>query len=158
MRYSFSRDNSPQGRKALAERLWELVRTDPGALAEGMHTNSLVVEILRAGLNLYIQQVQSEERGEENSGDEVPAIGKKNEKQSRNRIIVVLDSNDGHITKVFTSDSCLDVRVVDIDTDLKEPVEGPYYPGVTVVVADVDAAATEHIKTQVPDYEPEEAV
>ena len=73
-----------------------------------------------------------------------------------NKIIIVLDSNDGHITKVFTSDTNLVVRVVDLDTEAQEPVWGPYDPKVKVVVGDVDAAATEHIKENVPDYEPEE--
>lgn len=54
-----NRDTSPKGRVALAEKLWQLARTDPSDLAEEMHTNSLAVEILRAGLDLYIQQVQS---------------------------------------------------------------------------------------------------
>ena len=72
-----------------------------------------------------------------------------------NKIIIVLDSNDGHITKVFTSDSRLVVRVVDLDLEAQEPVWGPYDPQVTVVVANVDAAAIVHMKQQVPDYEPE---
>jgi hypothetical protein len=72
------------------------------------------------------------------------------------KIIIVLDSKEGHITKVFTSDPDLVVRVVDIDTDAQEPVWGPYDPGVTVIVADVNVAATEHIKETVPDYQPEE--
>lgn len=73
-----------------------------------------------------------------------------------NKIIIVLDSKEGHITKVFTSDTNLVVRVVDLDTEAQEPVWGPYDPGVRVVVADVDAAAMEHIKENSPDYEPEE--
>jgi hypothetical protein len=61
-----------------------------------------------------------------------------------------------HIKRVITSDAELAVRVVDIDTDLHDPVRGPYDPEVTVVVNDVDAAALEHIKGVVPDYQPEE--
>jgi hypothetical protein len=71
-------------------------------------------------------------------------------------IIIVLDSQEGHITKVFTNNPSLVVRVVDLDTDAQEPVWGPYDPGVTVVVADVDAAALEHMKEKVPGYQPEE--
>jgi hypothetical protein len=72
------------------------------------------------------------------------------------KIIIILDSQEGHITHVFTSDPKLDVRIVDIDTALQDPVVGPYDPNVTVVVADVDAAAREYIKGEVPDYQPEE--
>ena len=73
-----------------------------------------------------------------------------------NKIVIVLDSKEGHITKVFTSDLNLVVKVVDLDTEAQKPVWEPYNPKVKVVVADVDAAAREHIKENVPDYEPEE--
>ncbi len=72
------------------------------------------------------------------------------------KIIIVLNSQKGHVTEVFTSDPSLVVRVVDIDTGAQEPVWGPYDAGVTSVVADVDAAAADHINEQVPGYRPEE--
>jgi hypothetical protein len=57
-----SRDTSPQARINLAQQLWQLAHTDPGELAEEMYTNDLAVEILRAGLDLYVQQVQEEDQ------------------------------------------------------------------------------------------------
>jgi hypothetical protein len=59
-----SRDTSLQARLALAQQLWNWARTDPIEIAEAMHTSDLAVEILRAGLDLYIQQVQSEVRAQ----------------------------------------------------------------------------------------------
>jgi hypothetical protein len=66
------------------------------------------------------------------------------------KIIIVLDALEGHVTHVFTSNPALDVRLVDIDIDALDPVIGPYDPKVTVVVSDVDAAARKIIKEMVP--------
>jgi hypothetical protein len=55
-----SRDTSPQARIALAEKLWQLARTRPSDLAEEILTNGLAVEVLRSGLHLYIEHVQSQ--------------------------------------------------------------------------------------------------
>jgi hypothetical protein len=139
-----SRDTSPQERIALAEELGRFARTQPLELAELMYTNDLAVEILHVGLDLFIQQEQQSE------------VHSQMPDELMNKIIIVLDSNDGHVTKIFTSDPNLVVRVIDIDVDAQERVMGPYDPGVTVVVADVDGAAREHIKENIPDYEPDE--
>ena len=140
-----SRDTSPQERIALAEELGRFARTQLLELAELMYTNDLAVEILHVGLDLFIQQEQQSE------------VHSQMPDELMQKIIIVLDSNDGHVTKVFTSNPNLVVRVVDIDTEAEEPVWGPYDPGVRVVVADVDSAAVEHIKESIPEYQPEEA-
>lgn len=59
-----SKDTSPQACIALAEELWRWARYSPIEIAEAMHTNDLAVDVLRAGLELYIEQVRSE-MGEE---------------------------------------------------------------------------------------------
>jgi hypothetical protein len=139
-----SRDTSPQERIALAEELGRFARTQPLELAELMYTNDLAVEILHVGLDLFIQQEQQSE------------VHSQMPDELMQKIIIVLDSNDGHVTKVFTSNPNLVVRVVDIDTEAQEPVWGPYDPGITVIVADVDIATVEHIKESIPEYQPEE--
>jgi hypothetical protein len=73
-----SRDKSPQARIALAEELWQLARTGPSEIAELMHTNDLAVEILRAGLDLYVQQTQSEEHSRQ-TPDELMQLKKEHE-------------------------------------------------------------------------------
>lgn len=61
-----SRDTSQKAHIDLAEKLWQLARTNPSELVEEMYTNDLAVEVLRAGLDLYIQQMQEEDQDDEN--------------------------------------------------------------------------------------------
>jgi hypothetical protein len=161
-----SRDTSSQERIALAEEMGRFARSKPIELAELMYTSDLAEEILQTGLDLFIQQEQPSEV-QSQMPDELMQLKKEHEhivqqlhnatlalkvtEDDLHTIIIVLDSKEGHITKVFTSDPGLVVRVVDIDTEAQDPVWGPYDPEVRVVVVDVDAA----IKEIVPSYEPE---
>jgi hypothetical protein len=131
------RDLSPQARISVAEHLWELARTGPGEIAELMHTNSVAVDVLRTGMNLFIQQAQAEAR---NLRAEIP------ERKSIEKIIIALDSEDGQITGIFTNDPGLIVRIIDADTQVQGRVWGPYDPEDTMVVEDVDATAIAHLR------------
>ena len=73
-----------------------------------------------------------------------------------NKIVIILDGDKGHVERVFTCDQDLVVEVVDIDRQAQDPVIGPYTPGVTTLVRDVDAAAAAYIQAQVPGYHPEQ--